>query len=413
MINRNDLIDARELSNILVKEKNFTRWIKRKIIQDELKIDKDYFIEKINVETLKGISREKVKYYLTIEACEKIILSQSKSRVASELKEQMANGLELTEIINKIEQNQLYKVKIIKYEDEEYPEELRKIKNSPNQLYVKGNIQNLNEHGIAVIGTRHCSNYGRRICKIFTKNLVGYNLNIISGLAIGIDACAHKACIEEKGKTIAVLPSGFDNIYPKENEELLNKILENGGTVITEYPPEFEKTSESCRERNRIVSGLSIGILVIEAGKYSGTTKTVRHAKEQGKKTFCIPASLLNSKGIGTNKMIRENNAQMATEVEDIIKEFPELKLERKSDFDFMKVINKKTTKEKTKETKINLKIEEENLEIYNFLTKEPKTINEIAQDLGKPLNEITYKLTLLELQGAIEELPGKKFKIK
>ena len=156
---------------------------------------------------------------------------------------------------------------VIKYEDEKYPKQLRKIKNPPKQLYVKGNVENLKECGIAVIGTRNCTVYGRRICKTFSRNLFGYNLNIISGLATGIDTCAHKACIEAGGKTIAVLPSGFNKIYPSKNDKLFNEILEKGGTVVTEYPPDFEKTSDSCRERNRIIAGLAIGTLVIEAGK--------------------------------------------------------------------------------------------------------------------------------------------------
>lgn len=151
----------------------------------------------------------------------------------------------------------------------------------------------------------------------------------------------------------------------------------------------------------------------MEAGKYSGTSITARHSKEQGKKVFCIPSSLESIKGIGTNRMIKENEALLVTEAEDIIEAFPELELKRKADFNFEKLENKKKTKEKSKTKKEDLKIEEENLEIYKFLNKDPKTIDEIARALNKPINEITYKLSLLELEGAIEELPGKKFRIK
>lgn len=334
-----------------------------------------------------------------------------KIKLHGDIKKKIEMGEELICILEKIKSKKEPEMKIIAYTDNQYPDRLRKIKNPPKELYVKGNIGNLKECGIAVVGTRDCSIYGRKICKIFTNNLVGYNLNIISGLAKGIDCCAHKACIEAKGKTIAVLPSGFNNIFPKENEELMEKILKNGGTVITEYPPEFEKTSESCRERNRIVSGLAIATLVIEAEERSGTRITVRNTNEQNKKAFCVPSSLLNSKGIGTNQLLREKKAQIATDVEDIINELSEFNLERKKDFDFMKVITNEKTKEK--KTKENIKIDEENKEIYDVLTKEEKTIDEITQELNKPINEITYKLTLLELQGAIEELPGKKFRIK
>jgi len=217
--------------------------------------------------------------------------------------------------------------------------------------------------------------------------------------------------LQAKGKTIAVLPSGFNKIFPKENEQLFFEILEKGGTIITEYPPEFEKTPESCRQRNRIMSGLAIGTLVIEAEKKSGTSITVRHTNEQNKKAFCIPSSLLNSKGTGTNEMIKENRAKIVTEAEDIIKEFPELKLERKTNFNFSK-IQKTTAIKKEKQPKKIIEIDEENLDIYNLLIKEPKHIDEIAQELNQPISEITYKLTMLELQGAIQELPGKRFKL-
>lgn len=313
---------------------------------------------------------------------------------------------------NKQTTNKENQIKIIKFDDSEFPEQLRTIKNPPKQLYVKGDIQILGEYGIAIIGSRKCSNYGRTICRIFTNNLIGYNLNIISGLAIGIDTCAHKTSIIAKGKTIAVLPSGFNNIYPEENEKLIEKILKNGGTVVTEYPPEFKKTKESARVRNRIVSGLAIATLVIEAKEKSGTSITVRYTNEQNKKAFCIPSSLLNSNGKGTNKMIKENRAQIVTKVEDIIKEFPELKLERKINFNFLEEKRKMGNKSK-KTQKINLEIKKENLELYNFLTKKPQDINEIAQNLSMPIDEILCKLTLLELEGVIEELPGKKYKIK
>ena len=161
------------------------------------------------------------------------------------------------------------------------------------------------------------------------------------------------------------------------------------------------------------MSGLSIATLVIEAEKRSGTSITVRHTIEQNKKAFCIPSSLLNSKGTGTNQMIKEGRAMMVTEVEDIVKEFPELKLQKKNKFKFLKIIDEEEPKEKRKEPNTKLKIEEENLDIYQLLSKEAKGIDEIAQEANKPISEIVYKLTLLELQGVIEELPGKKFKIK
>lgn len=401
---KENLINARELQKRIRNKSRFLDWIKIHIGINNLKENEDYYIRKKETNFI-----NETEYFLTEDASKKIVLSQVRNEITKTIKEELIKGKDLEEAFQNAKKKRDVEINIIKYEDEKYPEQLRKIKNPPKQIYVKGNVEILKEFGIAVIGTRNCTMYGRRICKIFSRNLTGYNLNIISGLARGIDTCAHKECIKANGKTIAVLPSGFNKVFPNENEDLLDEILKKGGTIVTEYPPDFEKTSDSCRERNRIIAGLAIGTLVIEAGKYSGTSITVRNTNEQGKKAFCIPSSLLSSKGIGTNRMIKNGEAKLVTEVEDIMKEFPKIK--PKPDFDFKRIEYNKIKKKNTKIT--NFEIEEENLEIYNCLSRNPTTIEEIAQTLNKPIKEISYKLTLLELQGAIEELPGKKFKIK
>lgn len=401
---KENLINARVLQKRIKNKSRFLDWIKIHIGINNLKENEDYYIRKRKKNSIK-----ETEYFLTEEASKKIVLSQARNEITKIIREELIKGKKLEEAFQKAKKKREVKIDIIKYEDEKYPEQLRKIKNPPKQLYVKGNVENLKGCGIAVIGTRNCTMYGRRMCKIFSMNLSGYNLNIISGLAKGIDTCAHKSCMDAKGKTIAVLPSGFNKVFPSENEDLLDEILKKGGTIVTEYPPDFEKTSNSCRERNRIIAGLAIGTLVIEAGKHSGTSITVRNTNEQGKKAFCIPSSLLSSKGIGTNRMIKNGEAKMVTEVEDIIKEFPGIKA--KSDFEFKRIEYSKNKNKKIQVT--NFEIEEENIEIYNCLSKDPTSIEEIAQILDKPIKEISYKLTLLELQGVIEELPGKKFKIK
>lgn len=391
-------IEARKLKIMLSCRYEFIDWMKRNI-------EKNKLVE--NVDFILG-EKDKENYYLNTEAVQKIIMSYPNNKTAQKIVKELKKGNSLGKIFNDIYD---LDIRVIKISDEEYPEQLKQITNPPKQIYVKGNIENLNKLGFAVIGTRKCSNYGRKNCKLFTKGLVSYNLMIISGLAIGIDTCAHKSCLEAKGTTIAVLPSGLHKIFPKENKQLLNKIIKTGGTIVSEYPPDFEKTPESCRERNRIMSALAVGTLVIEAQKRSGTSLTVNYTNEQGKKAFCIPAGLQNSKGIGTNQMIKEGIAKIVTEVEDIIKEYPELKLEKLPDFEIDNQKTKKQTKSKKKKEKIE--IDEENLEIYNLLSKEPKHIDEISKLLNQPIHEITYKLTMLELEGVIEELPGKKFKIK
>ena len=211
-----------------------------------------------------------------------------------------------------------YDEKIIEYADKIYPNRLKEIKNPPSRLYVKGNIELLNSIGIAIVGSRTNTQYGEKMCKTFTKKLVEYEFTIISGLAIGIDAIAHKTCIKYSGKTIAVLPCGFNNIYPKQNKELIDEILENRGLILTEYEKDVKAESKKFLERNRIVAGLGIGTLVIEAGYRSGTSVTARFTVENGNSLFCIPSSLENIKGKTTNLLIQQG-AKLVISAEDII----------------------------------------------------------------------------------------------
>lgn len=195
---------------------------------------------------------------------------------------------------------------------------MKQIKNNPKKLYYKGNIDLLNSNIIAIIGSRANSLYGEQLAKKFAKELVRQNITIVSGMAIGIDTIAHKAVLEEKGNTIAVLPCGFNYIFPEENRELFNDIINNNGLVLSEYPPNEKANSSKFLERNRIVSGLSIGILIIESAFRSGTSVTARLAIEQNRKIFVPPHELGDKNGVGINKLLK-NGAILITETKDII----------------------------------------------------------------------------------------------
>lgn len=429
--NKQKLLRARQFQQIVEIGTRFNDFIKRnaaKLIDgiDYCKINvKEYYGEKL--------SKNIYEYYITTDAAQKICFL-GKSEICKKLQEKILKNKEkdfleiLKEELDRIKQKQrIEKIKKITIEDEEYPEMLKKIKNPPQQLYIKGNEELLKQNGIAVIGSRTTSNYGKKMCKIFVNNLVGYNLNIISGLATGMDAAAHKNCIEAKGKTIAVLPCGLKHVYPKSNEILYKKILEEGGVVVSEYGLDEKETSDHFRERNRIVAGLAIGTLVIESHRKSGTSITVRNTEEQNKKSFCIPSSLENSKGIGNNEMIRDKRAKLVTTVEDIIEEYPKLQLKKKENYEFININNerKKQNREESKTIKATIineetntikeekNISEENLKIYNAILEGAETIDEITRKTKSDIKEVAYKLTMLEIENAIESLPGKRFKIK
>lgn len=220
-----------------------------------------------------------------------------------------------------IEYMQKYEIDIITIKDEQYPQKLKNIYDSPAILYIKGNKNILQDFAISIIGCRQCSNYGKTIANNISYELAKKGINIISGMAAGIDSFAHIGCINAKGKTIAVLGNGLDRVYPKENIELFNQILQTDGAIISEYIIGTKPEKMNFPARNRIVSGLSDGVIVIEAKEKSGTLITVDFALEQGKNVFVIPGNITSQNSKGTNNLIKEG-AKVVTCVEDVLEEY-------------------------------------------------------------------------------------------
>ena len=285
---------------------------------------------------------------------------------------------------------------LIEYASEKYPERLRYIENPPSRLYALGNINVLNELGIAVVGSRTNTQYGERMCKRFTKNLVEYNINIISGLAYGIDSIAHETCLKNSGKTIAVLPSGLKNICRATNKNLIIPILKNNGVIISEYESSISADSAKFLERNRIVAGLSAGTLVIEAGYRSGTRVTARFTKENERPLFCVPSSLENIKGKTTNELIQQG-AKLVTSVEDMFEDI----YKDNSEIIFCK-------KKQEKNWLVN--IPPDLISVFKEIDNVPRDINYISRKTKLPISEVNYKIMLLQLEGKIIEKPGHKF---
>lgn len=325
----------------------------------------------------------------------------------------------------------------IDVDDKNYPQRLLKIKNFPTELYAVGNMELLNsEHSVGIVGTRDCTDYGRKVTKEFAKEISREKICIISGMALGIDGIAHDIAVMEKGKTIAVLGGGFNHIYPKENEWLFYKILEYNGCIISEYSPETEVTKSNFPIRNRIISGLSDAILVVEAKFRSGSSITAKYAQLQGKNVYAIPNSIYENTGIGTNILIQQG-AELITKPKQIIEKIkPSTKRNRKNEKNKnLKEINKRIGKE-TDKSKINSTSESENsiiknkadyseenfidkatkenipviikkeyLEIYKLLSNIPMHLNEIAIRLNKSIQEITPIIILMEIDGFINQI--------
>lgn len=284
---------------------------------------------------------------------------------------------------------------ILTIEDKRYPTQLKEIKDPPQQLYIEGNIELLKTNILSIIGSRLCSENGMKLTQKFSKELVYQGMTIASGMAVGIDTIAHQTVLEENGKTIAILGSGFNHIFPEENKTLYEKIIKNKGLVITEYPPEVKAKSNHFLARNRIVSGLSLGILVIEAKHRSGTSVTAKLAKQQGKKVFALPHEVDDKHGIGTNRLIREG-AKIVTCTKDILKEFPFLVYQTLPKKEKQNILNKR------KECK-----NKEYQEIYQLITEEPISIDEIVRKCHYNLKEINHIILMLELEELIEKVQG------
>lgn len=212
-------------------------------------------------------------------------------------------------------------VDIISIEDREYPQILKDIYDSPLSLYIRGNKGILNESCIAIIGCRDCTQYGKNVAEQLAYNISKQKINIVSGLAKGIDAIAHKGAILSSGKTIAVLGNGLDTIYPTENIPLAAEILKTGGAIISEYPLGEKPQKQNFPERNRIVSGMSKGIIVVEAREKSGTLITVDFALDQGRDVFVVPGDINKETSAGTNELIKQG-AKLITSYKDVIEEY-------------------------------------------------------------------------------------------
>lgn len=283
-------------------------------------------------------------------------------------------------------------VKEIKFDDDFYPSSLRNIDNPPQKLYVLGDETILNTQCLSIVGSRNCTEYGAEIAKKFAYDFASIGITIVSGMARGIDSHAHLGAIEGKGKTIAVLGSGLKHIYP--SKKVYKQILKNGGAVITEYEENVEVFSQGFRDRNRIVAGLSRGTLVIEAKEHSGTGITAEYVKRYGRELFCIPHLIGDKSGMGTNRLLKRG-AKLVTCVEDILEYYDTLK------------------KIKIESNEFEIEVPEEYKKVYQKIQREPINADEISKKIKKPINEINTILTMLELEGFIESVPGNYFKRK
>jgi DNA processing protein len=298
------------------------------------------------------------------------------------------------------------KARIISLSDPEYPPRLKEIYDPPVILYVKGDVELLSKPGIAIVGTRHPTPYGSGMSERLATDLAARGLVIISGMARGIDTASHRGAIAAKGKTIAVLGTGIDVMYPKENTRLAEQILALGGAVISEFPVGTSPVPQNFPIRNRIISGMSAGVLVVEAAEYSGTRITSRCALEQNRDVYAVPGNVTNKNSWGPNTLIKQGAKLVAT-WEDVWEELPT---------DIQLALNS-VPNESAAPANASLfpddAISPHEQKLLRLLKPDQSIhIDELVETLEAEMSssEIFAALFELELNGKIRQLPGKNF---
>lgn len=298
-------------------------------------------------------------------------------------------------------------VTVAHWNGDNYPSRLKEISDPPPVLYYLGAILPEDEFSIAVVGTRNPTSYGREAASSLSRDLASVGITIVSGLALGIDGVAHRAALECGGRTIAVVAGGLDTVYPKEHTALFRQIREQGA-VVSEHGLGVRPDARNFPRRNRLISGMTLGTLVVEAGEGSGTRWTVQQALEQDREVFCVPGSIFSPASRYTNRLIKEG-AKLVAEYADVLEELnlPEIK-ERANDRSDSQMT---TETPENPENPENIKkddldgLDEEESAIVSRLSGEPVHVDDLCRQSGMTIATITSMLTLLELKGKVSQV--------
>lgn len=288
------------------------------------------------------------------------------------------------------ERIQTQRIVVLTWEDENYPPRLKEIDQPPPVLYVRGELRPEDEWAVAIVGTRRLTSYGRQVADEIARALAASGVTVVSGLARGIDAVAHQAALSAGGRTLAVLGSGVDQIYPPENRRLAEKIIENGA-LLSDYPPGTRPDGVNFPPRNRIIAGLSLATVVVEAGLDSGALITASFAVEQGREVFAVPGNITASQSQGTNRLIRDG-AHPLLSAQDVLE-----------------VLNL-TMLTEHRAARTALPADPLEAELFRALGREPRHVDEICALTGMPIEKVTATLALMELKGLARQVGGMNY---
>jgi DNA processing protein len=284
--------------------------------------------------------------------------------------------------------------------DARFPNRLREIYDPPGFLWLCGTLPEANTPRVTVVGTRRCSDYGRAQAHHFAAELARRGFTVVSGLAYGIDAAAHKGALDAGGRTVAVLGSGVGHIYPPKHTDLADRIVENGA-LLSEYAVDAEPDAPNFPERNRILSGLSLGTLVVESYAEGGALITARLALEQNREVFAVPGNVTKDSSRGTNRLIQRGHAKLVMALEDLLGELPDVTVEAPEDVDADTVSGSSPAEDLSGEKKA----------LYDALGDSPVHIDTLCEDTGLDPSTALVHLLDLEFEGVVRQLAGKQFR--
>ena len=308
-----------------------------------------------------------------------------KSVLSEEMKDKMMMKADEILIKNYVYNLENQEIKLITKYDDEYPEKLKGYSDSPFFLFCKGDLTLLNQKSLAVVGTRKPTSYGKMVTGKLVSDVASKGIVIVSGLAYGVDSIAHRKCLEVGGKTIAVLGSGLNEIYPSEHKSLADEIARKG-LLISEYQPNKTATKYTFPQRNRIIAGLGDGVLITEANFKSGTIHTKDYALEYGKNMYAVPGNIDSDQSHLTNDIIKTGQASLVTDANDILKDY-------------------NLEKESQQSSMFQLSIDEQ--KIVSLLEDGMKDIDYLIKNSNLPINNFNSCLTMLEIRGIIERISG------
>lgn len=278
-------------------------------------------------------------------------------------------------------------VAALKPEDDAYPRRLREIPDPPQLLYVRGELLERDEWSLAVVGTRRPTAYGKQVTRTLTSELAAAGLTIVSGLARGVDSIGHEAALDQNGRTIAVVATGLDIVYPPEHKPLAERILENGGALLSEYPLGKKPDARYFPRRNRIIAGATLGALVTEAGEKSGTWHTVTSALDQGREVFAVPGPITSEQSTGANNVIKRGLGKLVSSANDVLEELELGPIER--------------------QVELVEQLPEDPTEalLLEHLGGEPMHVDELSRLINQPVHETAAAMATLELKGFIHQV--------